>query len=70
MQSISTIGLAPKLNDSDLFARILVQNQQGIGPEIVRMFEVQTHTPPPPNSESRDGTETPRPKCGQGGEGF
>ena len=44
MQSISTIGLAPKLNDSDLFARIIVQNQQGIGPEIVRMFEVQAHT--------------------------
>ena len=58
MQSISTIGLAPKLNDSDLFARILVQNQQGIGPEIVRMFEVQSHTPPPPNLESRWSRDT------------
>jgi len=31
-------------NVSDLFACILIQNQQAIGPEVVRMSEFQTHT--------------------------
>jgi hypothetical protein len=53
-------------NYSDLFARVLVQNQQVIGNETVRMLELEMHTHFPRPIWKLDGNGALRLKCDQG----